>query len=398
MRSSLLVLAALLAAPLHAQVSPADSVATLYSQNRMAEALPIARRVASARRAGLDARARLAEIQLLVGEKERDPALLAEAAQTASSVLERRACDAPTLLVKSRALVDADPDASADALARAVTCAPSDGNVWLAFWTDSVRSGRLGGEWDALVALKRLEFWSDPMLAFARWTLNAAPENALLLADGPGDAAVLRTVQDLEDVRPDVTVVPFSMLERPAVLEGLAARDIPVPDPGGFQSRVDARGSLESPGGRIYTLADAALDGWLEAGRTVVGSITLDPLVFGTKGGVVDRGALLAPGPSSFDADAATASFEGIDPSVFDGPAVTQGDRDPARRASPFDPGGVVLFQMLQTAVAHAQDGDEDAAEAAYAQAVSFAQGSGRANEPLVPIAREWVDDALAND
>ena len=398
MRLLIPALAALVAAPALGQVSSADSAATLYQQNRMAEALPIARRVASAGRAGLDARARLAEIQLRVGEDTRDPALLAEAARNADAVLGRRACDAPTLLVKSRALVDADPDASAEALARAVTCAPRDGNVWLAFWTDSVREGRLGGEWDALRALDRLDFWSQPTLAFARWTLRAAPESALLLADGPGDAAVLRTVQDLEGVRPDVVVVPFSMLERPGVLEGLAERDVPVPDASSFRPRPDDRGSLEVGDDRVYTLADAALDGWLEDGRPVVGSITLDPLVFGTKGGVVDRGALLAPGPSSFDADAATASFQDLDPSAFDGPAVTAGDRDPARRASPFDPGGVVLFQMLQTAVAHAQDGDADAAEAAYAQAVAFARGSGRANEPLVPIAREWVDDALAND
>ena len=398
MRFPIPLLAALLAVPASAQVSSADSVAALYSQNRMAEALPIARRVASARRAGLDARARFAEIALRVGEDQRDPALLAEAAQSARSVLERRPCDASALIVMSHALVDADPDASAEALARAVTCAPQDGNVWLAFWTDSVREGRLRGEWDALRSLDRLDFWSEPMLAFARWTLRAAPENALLLADGPSDAAVLRTVQDLEAVRPDVVVVPFSMLDRRGVIQGLAARDVPVPDPDMFRPRADARGSRDSADVRLYTLADAALDGWIEAERPVVGTITLDPLVFGTKGGVVDRGALLAPGPSMFDADAATASFQDLDPSAFDGPPVTSRDRDPARRASPFDPGGVVLFQMLQTAVAHAQDGDEAAAEAAYAQAVAFARGSGRANEPLVPIAREWVDEALAND
>ncbi|MGB3545039.1 hypothetical protein [Rubrivirga sp.] len=398
MRLPILALAALVAVPVSAQVSSADSVATLYSQNRMAEALPIARRVASARGAGLDARARLAEIQLLVGEGARDSTLLAEAVQNAEAVLERDSCNVPSLLVKSRSLVDIDPSASDDAQDRAVACAPDDGNVWLAFWTVSVREGRLSREQDALRALGRLGFWSQPMLAFARWTLRAAPQNSLLLADGPSDAAVLRMVQDLEGVRPDVVIVPFSMLEYPGVLSGLAQREVPVLDPAGFQPRPDARGSRDSAGGRMYTLADAVLDRWLEDGHVVVGSITLDPLVLGTKGGVVDRGALLAPGPSSFDADAATASFRGIDPSAFDGPAVTPGDRDPVRRASPFDPGGVVLFQMLQTAVAHAQEGDEEAAESAYAQAVSFAQGSGRESEPLVPIAREWVDDALSND
>lgn len=377
-----------------------DSVAVLFSQNRLAEALPYARRAVARRPRSIEARAALADVLWRVGQAQRNEALVAEAARVAADVVAREACHTQALLTQANALLDTDPDAAAEALSRAVVCSPDDGNVWLAFWTDSVRSGRLAGEWDPLSALHRLGFWSGPMRAFARLTLDAAPADAILLADGVSDGAALRTVQEVEGVRPDVVVVPFEFLDRPAVLRALAARGVSVPtEPEVFQPRIDARGSRDTPDGRLYTLADAILDRWRADDRPLVGAITLNPLVLGSKGGVVDRGILLAPGEAStFDPDAASAAFDGIDAAAFNGPPVTAQDRDPARRASPFDPGGVVLFQMLQTAVSHAQEGDATAAETAYRQAVAFAQNSGRADEPLVFIAREWVDEALASD
>ena len=79
---------------------------------------------------------------------------------------------------------------------------------------------------------------------------------------------------------------------------------------------------------------------------------------------------------------------------MINDPPVSEGDRSPVRRMMPFDPAGIALFQALQTAVALAQEGDSEGAETVYAQAVAFATAAGRPDDPLVSVAREWIDDA----
>ena len=228
--------------------------------------------------------------------------------------------------------------------------------------------------------------------AFARWVLAAAPPDAVLLADGPVDAPVLQEVQG-EGLRPDVVVVEVPTLSDPEAVRALASRHgLPLPDSvETFVPRLGARGSTDTPAGRVYTLADHVLDHWLEPGalgRPLVAAVTLNPVVLGVKTDLVDRGATLAPASASgFDPEAAWATFADIRGEDFASPEAAPGT---------FDAGGVVLFQMLQTAVSFAQEGDPEAAERAYVHAVAFAHASGRDGDPLVEIARTWIDDALA--
>ncbi|MEM6289258.1 MAG: hypothetical protein AAF845_19130 [Bacteroidota bacterium] len=229
--------------------------------------------------------------------------------------------------------------------------------------------------------------------AFARWVLEAAPPGAVLLADGPADAPVLLQAQG-EGLRPDVAVVPFPSLAAPEAARALAERHgLPLPDSvETFAPRLGDRGSTDTPEGRLYTLADRVLDHWLSGAldRPLVAAVTLNPAVLGTKTDVADRGATLVPAPmSAFDASAAWASMARLDGADFAAPA----DLDPGR----LDPGGIVLFQMLQTAVTFAQSGDPEAAERVYVAAATFARTSGRPGDPLVEAARFWIDDALAD-
>lgn len=229
--------------------------------------------------------------------------------------------------------------------------------------------------------------------AFAWWVLRSAPPDAVLLADGPADAPVLRQVQ-ASGLRPDVVVVAFPDLSDPEASRALAAAyGLPLPDSlDTFAPRLGARGSTDTPDGRLYTLADRVLDHWLAPGvldRPLVAAVTLNPIVLGTKTEVVDRGAVLAPASErGFDAGAAWASLQGLRGEDFVAPELEPGRLDPA---------GLVLFQMLQTAVTFAQDGDAEAAERVYVAAVAFAQTSDRPGDPLVETARFWIDDALAD-
>ena len=184
-------------------------------------------------------------------------------------------------------------------------------------------------------------------LALARWTLESVPQDAVLLAQNDADTGPLLTLQ-ASGLRPDVQIV-----------------------------RADDASAA--------TLTAA----WATSPRPVVGALTLDPEVFGRAApAVVSAGAYQRPARADeppFDLTAAEASADGVRGADFAGP-----------HESVVDFGGVVLFQLLQTAVSHAQAGDRAAAERAYTRARTFAADAGLAGDPLVGIAREWVDDALA--
>ncbi len=181
--------------------------------------------------------------------------------------------------------------------------------------------------------------------ALARWTLVSVPPGAILLSENGADTGTLRMLQET-GLRPDVRVV------RAADEPGIAAT-------------------------------------WSASVRPVVGTLTLDPEVFGRVAPMtVSAGAYTRPGLADappFDLTAAEAAADSVRGADFAGPP-----------DGIVDLGGVVLFQLLQTAVSHAQAGDRVSAERAYARAVAFARDAGHAADPLVAIARAWIDDALA--
>lgn len=356
----------------------------------------------------------LAEALRRVGQTNGEEALVREAIGEARRVLADAPCQAHAHLVLADAynpqFLDwpgASSDSTAIRLHRAASCDPDDGNVWMSVWTEAVRRGEVDTEAEALHRLQALGFWTPPVLAFARWTLRQAPPDALLLTNGDADTVPLRLVQSVEGLRPDVAVVNVPLLDLPEVTRRVAAsHGLPLPDAvETFEPRYDPRGSTATPDGRVYSLHDAVVDAWLAAdadgtlGRPLIAAITIDPDVLGTKTEVADRAAHLAPADSfGFDATAAREAVTDLDGAAFVGPLVSEGDRSPVRRVVPFDPAAIALFQILQTAVSLAQEGDAASAEVVYAQAVAFAAAAGRSDDRLVEIARQWIDDAAAQN
>ena len=241
--------------------------------------------------------------------------------------------------------------------------------------------------------LGELRFWPPPVVALARWTLESVPPDAVLLAQTDGDAVPLRMLQSVEGLRLDVTVVHIGLLGD-ADYASCIVEDAGLPLPDTLADTVDADMRSDA---LVAEWAAWALAG---AARPLVGALTLDAGVLGRHApAVVSAGAYQRPGTADeppFDLAVAESSAGRLRGADFVGPRVSAGDRDPARLASPVDLGGVVLFQLLQTAVSHAQAGDRAAAERAYTRARTFAADAGLAGDPLVGIAREWIDDALA--
>ena len=241
--------------------------------------------------------------------------------------------------------------------------------------------------------LDELRFWPPPVVALARWTLRSVPPDAVLLAQTDGDAVPLRMLQSVEGLRPDVTVVHVGLLGD-ADYAACIVEDagLPLPD-----MLADTSGADVRRGGLVAEWTASTLDG---SSRPVVGSLTLDADVLGRHApAVVSAGAYQRPGTADeppFDLATAEASADRLRGADFVGPRTSAADRDSARLASPVDLGGVVLFQLLQTAVSHAQAGAAAAAEQAYARARTFAAEAQIADDPLVAIAREWIDSALA--
>lgn len=291
----------------------------------------------------------------------------------------------------------------ASAAAQTAPDAEAGGAAWVEAWAVAERRGDEAAAARALDRLAAPGVWRPAALAFARWTLRHAPPDAVLLTNGGVATAPVVIAQRAEGLRPDVAVVDVTLLDDPAAARRVAAaHGLPLPDAvDAFRPRLDPRGSTATPEGRRYTLRDAVLDRWLAdaasgaLGRPLVAAITLDPEVLGAKTDVVDRAAHLAPADSfGFDAEAARAAVATLDGAAFAGPPGSLAVPGPDGPALPFDAAGVVLFQALQTAVALAQGGDAAGAEAVYAQAVAFAEAAGRADDPLVAVARQWIDDA----
>lgn len=107
---------------------------------------------------------------------------------------------------------------------------------------ESLGVRQLPGRDNATYFLLPPKSWEHSAEAYARRLLAAVPENAVVLADfNPG--AVLRLVQELEGVRPDVTIIPT------AVDDALAT-----PDPSGVLA---GRIGEARAGGRPVVLADS---------------------------------------------------------------------------------------------------------------------------------------------
>ena len=302
-------------------------------------------------------------------------------------------CEAATLtahadsLIAQAGLQGRDPTSQVlPLLLVGASCDTSDGAPWTAIYREALRNENSTLANEALERLYELGYWTNARLALVTWVLESAPENAMLLMQGEDDAVPALMLQQVVGVRPDVSIVHTDWL---AYAWSWSTNLEHVELISSIDSSTDAR--------RGKILDALVSDRHDSVRRPLVASITLDPSIVGSRApGMVDGAAVLWPADSSsYDLEAAARSVALLDGAEFRGPNVSEHDRNPRRNAFPVQLGGIPLFHACQVAVSHAQNGDRDAAEAAYRHAVEFARAAGLEDDALIPIARQWIDDAL---
>jgi hypothetical protein len=227
----------------------------------------------------------------------------------------------------------ADQQRCLDYYRAALAADPGDigGLLGLCAWAirqgDDAESGRL------LDAMRAAGVWSEPIIALARWALESAPADAVLLVNGDQDAYPIWMLQH-EGVRPDVKVCHLALLNLEdyrslLVARGLAVDDpLPVPAEGMWyvsQRAVlklwqDARAhDLARPVVYAYTVPMENLPPDMGGGRFLMGGVAL-PMAPGEEGWAVKP-------------EACRRSLEHVPPAVMGLPASTPRERSPVREA-----------------------------------------------------------------
>ncbi len=107
---------------------------------------------------------------------------------------------------------------------KAVACNPNDGNPWLDVWIGAMYRNDVALEQKALRRLFETGFYSKSTLAFNRWILQSLPQNCILFTNGDLDTYPALSLQQVEVLRKDVTIINLSLLNLPWYARLMSAR------------------------------------------------------------------------------------------------------------------------------------------------------------------------------
>jgi hypothetical protein len=386
--------AALIATPSHAQTLE-ETIARFYADSAAWRVTDDFREIARERRTDADAWAWAAETERLTDE---DPERATDHALWALEIEPCHAMAHATLgAIHLRGTAPGAADSAWAHAARAVECDPEDGNAWLVYWDAAALRGDGAAEAAAQRRLGEMAFFSAPVLEFARWTLNAAPRDAVVLTSGDEEYYPLRVAQTAGGIRTDVLIVRTTHLAVPVYVRRIAkAADYPVPpEVEGTDEGVPIHRDGPSP------LQLAAVKAWVDAhlagGSRPLALTAITDLAFA---GNFSWGLLRRAGPvitihptgrlsdPLFAAEAYEAAWRDLDLRRLDGPLTSEGDRSAVRRNT-LRPSEIVL--LLYAAYAGYQGG-HDQPELAR-QALGWAQQVMDTGAPR-PEFSEFLDEA----
>lgn len=237
-----------------------------YRQNRLKEARVAFERAIKEDKTNPDVYAWLGETYRRLDLKE-DAILMAKKA------LELDSCHSFALTIIGFAYnpmyglwKDAHSDSAWHYLQEAVECSPSDGNAWIGIWPESIRRGDKDRQSQALQSLLESEFFTPAVLAYNRWMLKYVPENAILLTNGDIDTYPAVALQQVENLRRDIVVVNYSLLNTTWYARFLRDQykiGLPFTD-----AELDDLKAFKDNEGRLLTPACQIMKGWLEMRRT----------------------------------------------------------------------------------------------------------------------------------
>ena len=311
----------------------------LYNQNKLDSAAVKFEQVVTSQPDNVDARAYLAETYRRLGQTD-------EALKFAREVLAVDSCNALAHLVIAEALRGRyyDPRSDSDSnwvhLSAALRCDSTDGNVWLALWNDAILREKNDVMDQALRKLRETGFLTDAALSFGRWLLESLPPDAILVTNGDMDTYPLLTLQETENLRPDVVVAEYGLLGTQQDQRYLSKRyALPLPlDNASLDSLVKTDDAKKSP----YWLAGKIFNGWVRMKndgrleRPLALSVTFDRSLYkDISDQFVYAGSymLWTERPEAVDSlNYALNSLARVEADDFAGPWASGQDRSPVRR------------------------------------------------------------------
>lgn len=231
-----------------------------------------------------------------------------------------------------------DADSSwAHALA-ATRCDHRAGGAWMALWIGALQRGDSSLERQSLSALVETEFLTRPYQMLARWMLESAPRDAILVSNGDLDTYPAVAMQLVARVRRDVVVVNTPLLNLPWYGELLRTRyGVPLPPEGPPDTVTRGEAIL-----RLWR--SLAVQGTL--GRPFAFLMTSRRPEAGRLAGpywMVDSAATL----SFVDHDRVAAALEQAVRLDWAGPAVSPLDRSPIRNSLSWHPVAWVTYLAM---------------------------------------------------
>jgi len=109
-------------------------------------------------------------------------------------------------------------------LQKAVESDPNNGDAWIGIYIEAMRRGDIAYMRTALSRLKESGFLTPSVLELNRWMLRNLPPDAILITSGDMDTFPSEALQLLENARPDVAIVNWSMLNMPWYAGAIAKR------------------------------------------------------------------------------------------------------------------------------------------------------------------------------
>jgi hypothetical protein len=195
----------------------------------------------------------------------------------------------------------------------------------------------------ALHALIETGFLTPPILAYNRWMLSHLPENAIILTNGDMDTYPAVALQEVQNYRPDVAIVNYSLLNTnwyARFVRDVYKIQLPVSGTG-----LDSLRPYMSEDGKLITAAHQIMKGWLrmrksgKLERPVAIAVTVGDLSFAANTEDHLRLAgpyrLWLPEPieNAVDTTMMRMALAGISPDDYLGPFVSPQDRSSVRMA-----------------------------------------------------------------
>lgn len=325
-------------------VSDFDKGLGFYRQNKLEEARPLFESAVEQDKNNPNAYAWLAETYRRLGQTD-------TAFVMAQKAVEIDSCNSFAHIVLAYiynsmygSWKGSNRDSTWSHMLRATACDPTDGNAWLAIWTESIYRGDKNMEKKTLHALIETGFLTPAILSYNRWMLRHVPEDAILLTNGDMDTYPAVALQEVESYRPDVAIVNYSLLNTKWYARFVRDKyDIPLPVK---DSELDDLRAYKDENGNLITVANQIMKGWLKMRQSdtfdhpIAIAVTVGDLSFAEK--TLDHfklaGAFLLwlpePSESPVDTSMIHLSLASLNPDDFTGPLVSERDHSSVRISS----------------------------------------------------------------